>query len=339
MRPNFHPELINPPAGDPGVYVDFAFERRAMLFDLGDLRNLSGRKLLRVSDVFVSHAHMDHFIGFDQLLRVSVGRDKTLRLYGPADFIARVEHRLQSYTWNLVHNYKAAVVVEVTEIHAHGDLPRARFACLAAFAREDLPHLRMHGGIVREETALRVRAAVLDHRISSIAYALEEPVHVNVWKNRLAEMGLPVGPWLHDLKAAVLTGEADDKTMRVQCKENGRTHAREYALGDLKRHALRITPGLKIAYVVDAVFSQENARRIAELARGADVLYIEASFLDRDAGEAHRRHHLTAREAGRLARLAGVKRMVPFHYSARYAGAEQQLHDEAMAAFGSASFQ
>jgi ribonuclease Z len=59
---------------------------------------LSTRVLLRVSDVFVSHTHMDHFAGFDHLLRVCLGRDSGVRMYGPPNFISQVEHKLAAYT-------------------------------------------------------------------------------------------------------------------------------------------------------------------------------------------------------------------------------------------------
>ena len=71
--PIYHAQLVNGVFGDPGLYIDLKFQSRALLFDIGDIAALSTRKLLRVTDVFVSHTHMDHFAGFDHLLRVCLG--------------------------------------------------------------------------------------------------------------------------------------------------------------------------------------------------------------------------------------------------------------------------
>src|SRR5699024_9533709 len=83
MRPRFYPTLVNGRWGDPALFVDLLMERRAILFDLGDIAALPARSVLRLTDIFVSHAHIDHFFGFDLLLRLLVGRDRELRLYGP----------------------------------------------------------------------------------------------------------------------------------------------------------------------------------------------------------------------------------------------------------------
>ncbi len=94
------PRLINGPFDDPGVYLDFRYGRRALLFDLGDLSALSSRELMRVSHAFVSHTHMDHFAGFDRLLRVCLHRTEPLRLVGPPGFIEQVDHKIRAFTWN-----------------------------------------------------------------------------------------------------------------------------------------------------------------------------------------------------------------------------------------------
>jgi len=79
------------------------------------------------------------------------------------------------------------------------------------------------------------------------------------------------------------------------------------SVGPLRSEVLQIVPGQKIAYVVDAVYHAENARRIVELVRNADILFMETVFLTQDAERAATRFHLTARQAGTLARAAGVK--------------------------------
>ena len=333
MRPLFHPTLVNDPFGDPGVYIDCLFERRALLLDLGDLHRLAPRKLLRVSDVFVSHAHMDHFIGFDWLLRICLGRSLRIRLYGPAGFIEQVEHRLAAYTWNLVENYETDLVFEVTEVAAAGEAKRAAFRCKAGFQRENEEPVPVTRGILLEEEGFRVRCAVLDHRTPCLAFALEEKEHINVWKNRLDEQGLPTGPWLTELRHAIRRGLPDDYRFRVWWKDRDGLHEHYRTLGALKREFLRFVAGQKIAYVTDVVFHSANAERIVELAQGADILFIETTFLQQDAGRAAEKYHLTARQAGELARRAGARTVVPFHFSPMYQEKPGDLPAELQQAF------
>jgi ribonuclease Z len=333
MTPLFHPQPVNDPLGDPVVYIDFLFERRALLFDLGDLAALPARKLLRLTHVFVSHTHMDHFAGFDRLLRVSLGRERALTLFGPPGFIDKVGHRLASYTWNLVHNYPADFTLLAGEWRDDGTQARAQFRCQERFRHEALAPLPARDGVLLDEEDFRVRAARLDHDIPCLAYALEEKLHLNVWKNRLVELGLPTGPWLRELKQRVRRGDAEDAPVVIRWSDHAGAHERVLPLGQLKRQVLQIVPGQKIAFVVDAVHHADNARRIVELVRGADTLFIETVFLERDAERAASRYHLTAQQAGSLARRAGVQRLVPLHFSPRYSDDPDALRREALAAF------
>lgn len=333
MKPSYHPQLVNGSWGDPALYIEFMFERRALLFDLGDLAALPNRKILRISDIFVSHTHMDHFIGFDRLLRILVGRDKRVSLYGPPGLIDQVDHKLAGYTWNLVENYQADFTLAVTEIHPGGGAWRSSFPCRSGFRRETHERLDVRDGVLLNETNLQVRCAVLDHKIPCLAFAVQERRHVNVWKNRLLERGLPTGPWLQSLKQAVLRDAPDQTAIAIPGQDRAPAEERFASLGELKKDILRIVPGQKIGYVVDTLYNEDNARRVTELVRGADQLFIEAPFLQRDAAHAAARYHLTAHQAGALARQAGVKHCTPFHFSARYSGRGDILLAEAMTAF------
>jgi len=333
MTPQFHPSPVNGPFDDPGLYVDFLFERRALLFDLGEIRALSPRKILRINQIFISHTHIDHFIGFDHLVRLCLGREKRLHLFGPPGFTAHVEHRLASYTWNLVESYPTDFTVVATELHPDGRSLSAEFHCRRGFERESERTEQLHDGIILDEETFRIRTAFLDHKTVSLAFSLEEKCHVNIMKNRLLELGLPTGPWLAELKREIGRGEPDDRPFRAWWRDAGVLIERHFTLGELRAAVLKVVPGQKIAYVTDAVCTQENTEKIVTLARGADYLFIEATFLDAERERAVERHHLTARQAGLLARQAGVVRVIPFHFSPRYQGMEDQLQEEVARAF------
>jgi len=328
MRPTFSAELVNEPFGDPGLYVDFRFAPRALLFDLGNPAALSNRKLLRISDVFVTHTHMDHFFGFDRLLRICLGRANHLRLYGPPGFTAQVEHKLAAYTWNLVDNYPGDFTIEAWELAPDWQARGTRLRCHTRFQAEPLGQRALAEGLLLDEPAFRVRAAFLDHGTPCLGFAVEEKVHVNVWKNRLAEFGLTVGPWLRDLKALVVRGAPDDTL--VQAPGSGAEGAAGpvLTLGMLKARVLELVPGEKIAYVTDVAYHADNVQRIVALAGGATQLFIECAFLEQDGDHGARKLHLTARQAGSIARAAGARYVIPFHFSPRYAGREAELREE-----------
>jgi len=163
---------------------------------------------------------------------------------------------------------------------------------------------------------------------TTAASTLQERLRVNVRREGLERLGLPVGPWLNQAKAAVRSGAPDDTAIRI---DGGAT----LALGLLKEAIFRVGKGQRIAYVTDAAGTADNAARIVALARDPDQLYIEAPFLEADRAIADARRHLTAHQAGLLARRAGARRLTTFHYSPRYEAEPDSLRREAEAAFRS----
>jgi len=319
------PRLVNDPFSDPALFIDFRFGRRALLFDLGDVTALSARELLRVTHAFVSHTHMDHFAGFDRLLRLCLHRTAPLHLVGPASFVDQVEHKLRAYNWNLLDEDSLDFVLTAAEFTGGGVGGSCEFRAREAFRRRE-SSLPLAPGTLLEEEEFRIESVVLDHGTPCLAFAFHEKLRINVWREGLDLLKLPVGPWLNEAKRAVRRGAPDDSRIRIR-------DDLFVPLGVLKQHALRSARGHRIAYVVDAAFHASNVARITELARGADQLFIETAFLDEDAELAAERRHLTAAQAGTLAKNAGVSRLVPFHFSPRYIGREDQLRREVEAAW------
>jgi ribonuclease Z len=178
-----------------------------------------------------------------------------------------------------------------------------------------------------------VTAVPLNHRIPSFAYALEEPFHVNILRERLHTAGLPVGSWLKDVKQYLWQGKPDEFRFTATLYFEHRREEREFVLGEVRERFVQISRGQKIAYVVDARYDEENEARIVALARAADVFYCESPYLDADADKARDRYHLTARQAGVMAKQAQVLKLVVFHFSPRYTGQGELIEREAMDAF------
>jgi ribonuclease BN (tRNA processing enzyme) len=157
-----------------------------------------------------------------------------------------------------------------------------------------------------------------------LAFAFEPPRTINIRKDRLLSLGLPVGPWLGELKRCV----AEDKPwVRIRLPD-GRTEQ----AGPLAAELVLVTPGKKLVYATDFADTPANRARLTGLAEGAHTFFCEAVFLESDARQAANTGHLTARACGELGTAAAAERLVPFHFSKRYEGEPTQIYDEVRAA-------
>ncbi|MGH7858195.1 MAG: ribonuclease Z, partial [Candidatus Binatia bacterium] len=321
MKTALTPRLVNGPFGDPGLFVSLRWQGRALQLDLGRMGRMDPGEVLKISHVFISHAHMDHFMGFDHLLRLFLPRDAVLHLYGPKDFLARLGARLAGYTWNLTEEYALRMIGhEVTPER----VVSTTFRASTGFAPEDRRD-RPFDRVLLEEPAFEVRTAILDHKIPCLAFAVCEKAHLNVDPATLDERRFRPGRWLDQLKRAIRAGEADERPIAVLVRENGEVTEKPIPLGSLRELVIS-SKGQKIGYVVDTLFSESNQEKIVELVRGADVFYCESPFLEEDVEQASKRYHLTARQAGLLGREAGVRRLEVFHFSPRYEGRADEIY-------------
>jgi ribonuclease Z len=331
MRPSFHPRLINSPFDDPGLFVSFLYENRAILLDLGDIYSLSSRDILKVSHVFISHTHMDHFTGFDRLLRLFLGREKNLFIFGPEGFLKNVEGKLAGYEWNLVQNFNYRFTLVATEVHNDCLLTR-QYPCQNRFFPEGDSETDSFNGILYAEPSFSVTGIILDHSIPCLGFTIKERFHINIKKDSVAELGLEIGPWLSHFKQALYSGQDPQSEFEVKFGKEG-SEKKRYILDDLAKKIALITPGQKIVYISDVIYHPSNEEKIVSFTEGADHLFIEAGFLERDREIAQKKYHLTAWQAGCIAGKARVKQFTLFHFSPRYMGQDHLLLEEARQAF------
>jgi ribonuclease Z len=329
MRSVFFPQLVNGPFGDPALYVRLAHRDKALLFDCGDLHPLTPRAALKIAAVFISHAHIDHLVGFDALLRLFLYRPQPLLLFGPPGIASRIAARLGGYTWNLTQGYPFALTVR--EWSPTGAGKEVTFSATRGFRAEKSRSWVPVGDMLLQSPAYSVRTVPLSHGdITSLAFVLEEPLHVAIHQDALARYRYRPGLWLTTFKDQ-LRGGAPPNTLLTVPLLTGNTV--QVPLTDLAEQIAHRERGMKICYVTDAAPSPDNLEKIVQLARDAHLLVIEAPFSQVDFERAQARNHLTAQLAGELARQAGVARLSVFHHSPRYQDNPGLLQREALGAF------
>jgi len=309
--------LVNEEYQDPLVLIQFDGYRDSVLFDLGYMFPLKLRDIQRIDSIFVSHTHFDHFMGFDHFLRLSMEQDRTIELYGPANFIAQVVSKLGGYTWNLCESIDLNFHVYETGRETIRDaVLRGR----DAYALRDIRE-RERGNVIVETELYVVKAAILNHKIPVMAYSVEERDALKVRKEELDKMGLKPGPWLRDLKERFPTPADNMEEVLIE--------GNNYRRAILESQLLELRKGKKISYIVDTIFNEETHRDAVQLVMGSDELYCEMAYLSSDESKAQENYHLTATQAAVIARDASVERLLPLHFSKRYEKRYQELVVEA----------
>ena len=142
-----------------------------------------------------------------------------------------------------------------------------------------------------------IRAFPLEHTKTCVGYTLEEldrPGEFN--PDQAIALKVPRGPLWGKLQHG-------EKVMN----EDGVEISPEQVVGKTRS-------GRKFSYVTDTMYIPSIAKEV----QGSDLLICEGMFTEDCADQAKEKKHMTARQAGTIARDAKVRSMGLIHYSPRY---------------------
>lgn len=163
-------------------------------------------------------------------------------------------------------------------------------------------HPISEAGIVDEDEQFIIEADFLDHGVDNIGWRITEKDKPRFYKDKVAALGVK-GPMMKELASK---GQVQVGDKLVLAKDV--TYNQE---------------GSVFAYVVDT----RPCPSADKLAKGADLLLCESTYLKPEEKLAHDHYHMTAEQAAQIAAKAGAKNMVLTHFSARYLDLEPFLKE------------
>ena len=294
LEPTFFAGLLD----DPLLLVRVRPAGRNLLFDCGQLHHLAKRVLTALDALFISHTHMDHWMGIDSVIRHRHASPGTINLYGPPGIAAKLEHKLAGYDWNLAEENWGDI--RVHEIFAERIEP-SLFRGAESFQRKFLTGVPRTDRIIYRTPYLKVAAETCEHRVPSLIFRLDEQPTFLIDPDKLAQLDLVPGPWLSELKKRFFASQ----TVRHELKVLQRIdeEVREVSIAEpqqLTRRLQRAQQPASLGYVSDVGFTPKNHQKILALMRGVDLLLCECTFLAAARDKARASCHLCTEDVNQL---------------------------------------
>ena len=311
LEPTFFAGLFD----DPLLLVRIRPTGRALLFDCGKVHHLAKRVFTSLDAVFISHAHMDHFMGMDSVIRHSHASPRTIEVFGPPGISRRMAHKFACYDWNLAETFWGNFRVgEVSEGEVASTLYRGSEGFVA---RPD----GVRGWPLYRNRFLTVETALCEHRIEVLAFRITEGEAFVLDDARLAQAGVLKGGWLKEVEKLFHTGMLEGSPIVHPVRRGDEAGERsEPDAGALYRAIKKSEQPASIGYLTDIGFSPENLERLIRLLSGVTLLICECAFLAADQEKARLSRHLCTGDLNQILERLRPRYLLPMHFSKSYQG-------------------
>lgn len=322
LEPTFFAGLLD----DPVLWVRVRPWGRALLFDCGQLHHMAKRTLKSVAALFVTHAHMDHFMGFDTLVRHVLVSPRIFDVFGPPGLAEKVEHKLCAYNWNL--NECFWCTFRVHEIFPKY-IQRWLFPGPQRFSRQPDGQVDRIDRVVYGNRWVRVEAQQVDHHIPVLLYRITEQPAFSLDSERLAAAGLAGGPWIKQLKRQFYQGVLGKESLAVMTAygEGGGGQMFEDT-GCLYAMIRKDLAPSSIGYMTDLGYSVKNEATVTAMMQGVTLLVGECAFLADHVEKARRSRHLCTQDMNVLLQKLRPAFYLPVHLSKSCGEMSRKLYQE-----------
>lgn len=160
-------------------------------------------------------------------------------------------------------------------------------------------------GLVFEDKCLEIKTFPLNHRIATHGYRIDEkPGNRRLDKEAFEETGVSTS-----YITKLIAGDDIEDNNGVIVRADDVTYSPK--------------PTKSYAFCSDTAYYPP----IIEHLKDVDLLYHEATFIDKESQRATETYHSTAKQAATIALKANAKRLILGHFSARYKSMETHLEE------------
>ncbi len=279
-----------------------------------------------IDALFITHAHMDHFMGVDTVIRHNHVSPRTLELFGPPGISEKMSAKFSSYDWNLTEPYWCSF--RVHEIH-HDRISTFLFPGPEGFPRRLEGERPREDRVIYRNDYLKVEADLCDHKIPVLIFRITERDSFLVDEEKIERAGLVKGPWLRQLKKLFYHEPRPGEPLYVLRQKDGKIVEDQVRdVGALYKSIRKDQPPPSIGYVTDIAFSEENLDKVSALLQSVTLLVSECSFLAADRDKARVSAHLCTSDINFLLDMLRPSFFLPMHLSKSYIHNCERVYDE-----------